>query len=50
MVFSTQGLISLVTGVVVAGILSVGGTAAIKSSQAGPEGPADPNAVSYADE
>lgn len=50
MVFSTQGLISLVTGVVVAGILSVGGTAAIKSSQASPDGPKDPNSVEYADQ
>lgn len=50
MVFSTQGLIALVTGVVTAAIVSIGGTAAIKSAQAGPEGPKDPNAVSYADE
>jgi hypothetical protein len=50
MIFSTQGIVSLVTGVVLAGVVSVGGTAALKSSTAGEAGPKDPNSVSYADE
>lgn len=46
----TSYVVSTVVGIVTALVVSIGGTAAVKSSQAGEAAPKNPNEVSYADE
>lgn len=50
MTFGVQALVSVLAGMATAAVITVGGTAAVKSSQASPPSPENASSVGYADE